>query len=45
MEMLRLMAPVVKRAKDAARTIKQKTDWVINKVKAQTLTRLLDLPI
>ena len=44
MEMLRLIAPVVKRAKDAARTIKQKTDLVINQVKDKTLTELLELP-
>ena len=44
MERLRLIAPVVKRAKDAARTIKQKTDLVINQVKDKTLTKLLELP-
>ena len=44
MEMLKLMAPVVKRAKDAARTIKQKTDLVVKKVTDKALTEMLDLP-
>ena len=44
MEMLRLMPPIVKRAKDAARTIKQKTDLVVKQVKEKALTNLLDLP-